>query len=224
MTAEFSLRDLPELFDLANTEHTAIFEGVGAPWEILPRIAAYLARLLASEFPPGLHSHVHPMSFVGPEVYLGPGCIVEPGVFIKGPAWIGEGCTLRQGLYLRENVIAGSGSVLGHACELKNCLLFRNSEVPHFNYVGDSVFGHKAHIGAGVIISNVRLDKRSVVVRIGEDSVDTGLLKFGALIGDGCEIGCNSVLNPGTILGAGSLVHPLSRIFGVHPAGSRLKE
>ncbi len=224
MTAEFRMQHLPALFDLDKTEHAALFSGADAPWDILPRIAAYLARLLSTDFPPGLHSNVHPMSFVGPEVYLGPGCVVEPGVFIKGPAWIGEGCTLRQGLYLRENVIAGSGSELGHACELKNCLLFRNAEVPHFNYVGDSVFGHKAHIGAGVIISNVRLDKRNVAVRFGDAKADTGLLKFGAIVGDGCEIGCNSVLNPGTILGARSLVFPLSRVSGVHPAGSRIEE
>ncbi len=218
------IQGLPELFDLDMTEHAAIFADTDAPWEVPPRIQGYLARLLTTDYPAGLHSHVHPMSFVGPGVYLGPGCVVEPGVYIKGPAWIGEGCMLRQGLYVRENVIAGSGSILGHCCEIKNCLLFKNAEVPHFNYVGDTVFGYKAHIGAGVIVSNVRLDKGNVAVRTGEGKFDTGLAKFGALIGDGCEIGCNSVLNPGTILGAGSMVHPLSRVFGIHPAGSRLKE
>lgn len=206
---------LPELFDLAKAGHAALFDGLEWPWEAVGRIGAYLDTLLSGPFPPGLHSDVPPGSVFGPDVYLGPDCLVEPGVFVKGPAWIGRGCVLRQGLYCRENVLAEEGVVLGHACELKNSCLLPGAEVPHFNYVGDSILGSRSHLGAGVILSNLRLDKRRVRIRIGDRVVDTGLEKLGALIGDDCQVGCNCVLSPGSILGRESVLYPLIRWSGV---------
>ncbi len=206
---------IPELFDLGDAEHSALFDGLEWPWEAVGSIGAYLRTLLSGPYPPGLHSEVPPGSAFGPDIYLGPDCIVEPGVFVKGPAWIGRGCVLRQGLYCRENVLAEKGVVLGHACELKNSYLLPGAEVPHFNYVGDSILGSRSHLGAGVILSNLRLDKRQVRIRIGDRVVDTGLEKLGALIGDDCQVGCNCVLNPGTILGRGSVLYPLIRWSGV---------
>ena len=153
---------LPELFDLERAEHAAIFDGLEWPWEAVGRIGGYLETLLSGPYPPGLHSAIPLGAVFGPDVYLGPGCIVEPGVFVKGPAWIGRGSVLRQGLYCRENILAEEGVTLGHACELKNCYLLPGAEVPHFNYVGDSILGSRAHLGAGVILSNLRLDKRRV--------------------------------------------------------------
>lgn len=212
-----NLPGIPALFDLEKTEHGALFADIEWPWEVLPKIAPYLAALLSSAYPPELHSPLPASSYAGPDVWLGPGCRVDPGVYIEGPAWIGPGCTLRHGLYVRENVIAGAGSILGHCCELKNSLIFQEAQIPHFNYVGDCVFGYRAHIGAGVIVSNVRLDKRTVRVKLPDGWHDTGMEKFGALVGDGCETGCNSVLNPGSILGRGSVVLPLSPFRGILP-------
>jgi UDP-N-acetylglucosamine diphosphorylase / glucose-1-phosphate thymidylyltransferase / UDP-N-acetylgalactosamine diphosphorylase / glucosamine-1-phosphate N-acetyltransferase / galactosamine-1-phosphate N-acetyltransferase len=214
-----NLTGTEDLFDLTRCEHADLFSGTRHAWEVLGRLAGYLDSLLV----PGIHCEVPPGSFIGPRVHLGEGCQVEPGVYIKGPAWIGPGCVLRQGLYVKENVIACAGAFLGHATELKDCLLFQEAEVPHFNYVGNSILGFKAHLGAGVILSNLRLDKKNVAVRLGGEKFDTGLEKFGALVGDGCEIGCNSVLNPGSIIGRGCVLYPLTRWRGVLPPGSVVK-
>ncbi|GAB1482089.1 glucose-1-phosphate thymidylyltransferase [Treponema sp.] len=213
---------LPCLFDLSEIEHKALFADLIYPWELVARIEFYLLQLLSGPFKPGIHSPVPASATIGPNVYLGPDCSVEPGVYIKGPAWIGRGCTLRQGLYCKENVIAEAGSFLGHASELKNCYLMPKAEVPHFNYVGDSILGTRAHLGAGVILSNVRLDKRTIAIRLGDERIDTGLEKLGAIIGDGCEIGCNSVLNPGSILGRKSALYPLSYWNGILEENGRV--
>jgi NDP-sugar pyrophosphorylase family protein len=149
--------------------------------------------------------------------------VVEDGVMIKGPAWIGRNCEIRHGAYLRENVLIGDGCVVGNSSELKNALLFNGAQVPHFNYVGDSVLGHKAHLGAGVKISNLKLTPGNVVLIHDGQPIDTGLRKFGALLGDFAEAGCNSVLNPGTILGRRSLVYPNVNWRGVLPADRVVK-
>jgi NDP-sugar pyrophosphorylase family protein len=137
---------------------------------------------------------------------------------IKGPAWIGENCEIRNGCYIRENVIMGDGVVAGNSSEFKNCLIFDNAQIPHFNYVGDSILGHGAHLGAGVILSNVRLDRGVVTIPTPEGPVSTGLRKFGALVGDHAEIGCNSVLSPGSLVGRGSVIYPGSQWRGYLPA------
>ena len=200
------------LLDLGRTAHAGLFEGAENAWEALPRIAAWLRENLRPECRGRLVGAPH----LGPDVFIGEGTVVEAGAMIKGPAWIGKNCEIRHGAYLRENVLVGDGAVLGNSCEFKNCLLFDEVQVPHFNYVGDSILGHRAHLGAGVILSNVRLDHAEVeVTREDGSRVGTGLRKFGAIIGDHAEVGCNAVLNPGSILGRRALVYPLTAWHGV---------
>jgi UDP-N-acetylglucosamine diphosphorylase / glucose-1-phosphate thymidylyltransferase / UDP-N-acetylgalactosamine diphosphorylase / glucosamine-1-phosphate N-acetyltransferase / galactosamine-1-phosphate N-acetyltransferase len=188
-------------------------------WSALAEISGYLKRKLQ----PRILGSVAAGAHVGPEVFIDEGTVVEPGAVIKGPAWIGKNCQVRTGCYVRENVIVGDGVVLGNSCEFKNCVIFDHCEVPHFNYVGDSILGHKAHLGAGVILSNVRLDRGQVSVRSREGVVATSLRKFGAIVADHAEVGCNSVINPGSILGRHSVVYPLSNFSGVLPAQHLLK-
>jgi UDP-N-acetylglucosamine diphosphorylase / glucose-1-phosphate thymidylyltransferase / UDP-N-acetylgalactosamine diphosphorylase / glucosamine-1-phosphate N-acetyltransferase / galactosamine-1-phosphate N-acetyltransferase len=159
-----------------------------------------------------------PGASIGDKVFIGEGTVVEPGVLIKGPAIIGKNCQLRHNAYLRENVIIGDGCVVGNSSELKNSLIFNGAQVPHYNYVGDSILGHKVHLGAGVKISNLKIFPGNIFVEIDGVPHDTGLRKFGALLGDGAEAGCNVVLNPGSILGRGAIVYPNVFWRGVLPA------
>jgi UDP-N-acetylglucosamine diphosphorylase / glucose-1-phosphate thymidylyltransferase / UDP-N-acetylgalactosamine diphosphorylase / glucosamine-1-phosphate N-acetyltransferase / galactosamine-1-phosphate N-acetyltransferase len=205
-----------DFFNLELTDHRIIFENTEQVWEALPKIASYLGFRLK----PGIHGKLIGKPFVSTMVYVGKGTVIEQGAMIKGPAWIGENCEIRSGCYIRENVIVGDGCVLGNSCEFKNCLLFNGVQVPHFNYVGDSILGERAHLGAGVILSNVRLDNQQVMVQTSEGPVSTGLRKFGAIIGDRAEVGCNSVLNPGSIVGPHGLIYPLTSWQGVLPPNS----
>jgi bifunctional UDP-N-acetylglucosamine pyrophosphorylase / glucosamine-1-phosphate N-acetyltransferase len=203
----------PEQFlDLTRTEHRIIFENVEEVWQALPKIENYLQFRLK----PGIHGKLLGRPFVGNSVFIGKGSLVEQGAMIKGPAWIGENCQIRNGCYIRENVIIGNGCVAGNSCEFKNCLVFDEAQVPHFNYVGDSILGYKAHLGAGVILSNVKLDHTAISV-VGPDgkAVTTGLRKFGAVVGDYSEIGCNSILSPGSIIGRSSIIYPAMQWRGV---------
>jgi len=200
-----------DLFDLEQTGHAGLFDGKEFAWEVLSEIKGYVADTVR----PGIHSKVPEGSFVGDQVFIGEDCEIEPGVYIKGPAIIGNGCQIRHGAYLRESVIAGDGCVLGNSCEFKNVLLFNGCQVPHFSYVGDAIFGYRAHLGAGVKISNVRLVPGSVTVIHKGNAYDTGLRKFGALLGDHTDIGCNAVLNPGSVIGRGSMVYPNTSWRGV---------
>ena len=208
-----------DLFDLSQTDHAALFEGCEQAWEALPKIRDYLAAHLR----PQLLNHCEGVAWIGDQVFIGEGTVVEDGAMIKGPAIIGRNCQIRHNAYLREHVIVGDGCVIGNSCELKNVLFFNGCQVPHFNYVGDSILGHKAHLGAGAIVSNVKLTGGSVVVRVGERTFDTGLRKFGALLGDRAEAGCNAVLNPGSILGRNAIVYPCTNWRGVLPAGHLAK-
>ena len=208
-----------DLFDLSQTEHAALFEGGGPAWEVLPRISDYLAANLQ----PAIHATVSPNAVIGENVFLGKGTAVEPGAFIEGPAIIGAHCQIRHGAYIRANVVIGDNCVIGNSCELKNALLFNDCHVPHFNYVGDSILGHHAHLGAGVVLSNFKSLPGNVTVQHGDDKIDTGLRKFGGLIGDHTEIGCNSVLNPGSIIGRGSVIYPNINWRGMLAAGHIVK-
>lgn len=199
---------IQNLFDLQYTEHSALFEGVEYGWEVLPRIAAYVEKAVANT-PDG--------------VLVGEGTVIEDGAHIKGPAIIGRNCVIRAGAYIRENAIIGDNCVVGNSTELKNALLCNGVNVPHFNYIGDSILGFKAHLGAGVIISNVKVPISEISVQLGDKTVATGLEKFGALIGDGAEVGSNSVLNPGTIIGKNSLIYPLALIRGIVEQDSIVK-
>ena len=209
-----------DLFDLSQTTHGALFEGVQYPWDALNRLAGYLTQNLK---PGTAGAEVHAAAHVGPQVFIGAGTIVEPGAMIIGPAIIGAGCRIRHGAYIRENVIVGDGCVVGNSVELKHCVLFNQCQVPHFNYVGDSILGHKAHLGAGSILSNVKLDNQNVWVNFNGTPIDTGLRKFGALIGDKAEIGCNAVLNPGSIIGRDSIVYPNVSWRGILPRNMIVK-
>ncbi len=198
-----------QFLDLAETEHAALFLPELPVWDALHRLRGYLDQLLDETGPKLFHGEVNPRSEVGPRVYIAPGARVEAFATIQGPAWIGNGTVVRAGAYLREYVIAGNDCVLGNSSEFKHCLLFNRCEVPHFNYVGDSILGHRAHLGAGVICSNVRLDRGNVVVTAPDgEKFETGLRKFGAIVGDRTEVGCNSVLNPGSVLGRDCVLYP----------------
>jgi NDP-sugar pyrophosphorylase family protein len=161
--------------------------------------------------------------FISNNVYIGAGTVVEQGALLKGPAWIGENCHIRSGCYVRENVIAGDGVVMGNSCEFKNCILFDGVQAPHFNYVGDSILGYRAHLGAGVILSNVKLDHREIHVTTNDGSIATGLKKFGAIVGDRTEIGCNAVINPGAVIGRDCIIYSTANLRGVVPANSIVK-
>ena len=203
-----------DLFDLSQTAHAGIFDGCEFAWEALKKIESYIAANLKPE----LRNKCEGVAFIGDKVFIGEGTVVEDGVMIKGPAIIGRNCHIRHNAYLRENVIIGDGCVVGNSSEIKNSLLFNNAGAPHFNYIGDSILGHKAHLGAGVKVSNIKLFPGNVTVTVDGKPFDTGLRKFGALLGDGAEIGCNAVLNPGSIIGRGAAIYPNVFWRGVLPA------
>jgi NDP-sugar pyrophosphorylase family protein len=208
-----------DLFDLSQTEHAALFEGATYAWDALKQIKSYLGRVLK----PALHNVCDGVAYIGEQVSIGEGTIIEDGVMIKGPAIIGRNCQIRHNAYIRDYVLVGDDCVVGNACELKNSLMFNHSVVPHFSYVGDSILGHKAHLGAGVKISNIKLVAGNVTVEIDGKPFDTGLRKFGALLGDHTDIGCNSVLNPGSIIGRGSVIYPNTNWRGILPANMIVK-
>jgi NDP-sugar pyrophosphorylase family protein len=199
---------ITDLFDLKHTEHGSLFDGATYGWEVLPRIAAYVEKAVA-DTPDG--------------VLVGEGTVIEDGAHIKGPAIIGRNCAIRSGAYIRENAIIGDDCIVGNSTEVKNALLFNGVNVPHFNYIGDSVLGYKAHLGAGVIISNVKVPMSEIHVQMDDERIATGLEKFGALVGDGAEVGSNSVLNPGTLIGREALVYPLALVRGMVESHTILK-
>lgn len=208
-----------EYLDLTHTAHPKLFENQNYVWEALKQITSYLQFRLKPE----VLGELVGKPFVSNSVFVGPGTIVEPGAVLKGPAWIGEKCHIRSGCYVRENVIVGNGVVMGNSCEFKNCILFDEVQAPHFNYVGDSILGYRAHLGAGVILSNVKLDHREIVVAAPDGNIATGLKKFGAIIGDRTEIGCNAVINPGAVIGRDCIIYASANFRGVLPAGSIVK-
>ena len=200
-----------EFIALEHTTHAKLFENQRFIWDALKQIASYLQFRLK----PAVLGQLMGKPFISNAVFIGSGTIVEQGAVIKGPAWIGEKCHIRSGCYVRENVIVGNGVVMGNSCEFKNCILCDEAQVPHFNYVGDSILGFRAHLGAGVILSNVKLDHREISVATDDGTVSTGLTKFGAVIGDRTEIGCNAVVNPGTIIGRDCIIYPGANVRGV---------
>jgi NDP-sugar pyrophosphorylase family protein len=208
-----------DLFDLRQSEHAALFDGCEFAWEALGRIGAHIAAHLR----PGLHNRCQGVAYVGEKVFIGEGTVVEDGAMIKGPAIIGRNCEIRHNAYIRENVIIGDGCVVGNATEVKNSVLLNEAVAPHFNYIGDSILGWRAHLGAGVILSNFKSLPGNVMVELDGKPFDTGLRKFGALVGDGAEIGCNAVLNPGSIIGRGAVIYPGSNWRGILPANVIVK-
>lgn len=199
--------NIPPLF-------SPLFDGIEYPWELLPRIKDFILRLL-SEGAEG-YSLLFDGVLVGRDVKIAPTAVIE------GTAVIGHGTVLRPGAYLRGGVLIGEGCVIGNSTELKNCLIMNRAQVPHYNYVGDSVLGRGAHMGAGAVCSNLKSDGKNVVIH-GKRDYETGLRKVGAFLGDGADIGCGCVLSPGTVVGCGSSVYPLTHLRGVIPAGCIVK-
>lgn len=218
LTLIYPMLQASEFFEFPDSlPFASVFRPELAPWEWLPLIKQALA---AFDFPVSQTECPCGLEVIG-DVYIHPSVKLPPFGSIQGPAYLGEDCELRPGVYIRGNVIAGKGCVLGNSCELKNCLLLDDVQVPHFSYVGDSVLGNGAHLGAGVICSNLRLDQAQVwVIQSDGKKAKTGLRKLGALIGDGAEVGCNTVLNPGTLLGKRSLVMPAMAFRGSLSANS----
>ena len=205
--------------ELLGTEHTIaerLFDGKTYPWEVLGGIGEFITTL-------GPLLPENEYRKLGKDIWIHKTARMAPGVAAAGPMIICAGAQVRQGAFLRGKVIIGERAVVGNSCELKNAVLFDEVQVPHFNYVGDSILGYKAHMGAGAVTSNVKSDKTLVVVK-GETPIPTGRKKMGAILGDFVEVGCNSVLNPGTILGRHSSVYPTSCVRGVIPAHSIYKD
>ena len=204
------------LFDLNQTIAQKLFRRVTYPWEVLPKIKEFIVELTANLS--------KDYERIGESVWVGKGTTIERTALIKGPAIIGSNCEIRHAAYIRENVIIGNDVVVGNSSEIKNAILFNGAKAPHFNYIGDSVLGFESHLGAGVILSNLKSTQDNVRIKDSEGSIDSGLRKFGALVGDKAEIGCNSVLNPGTIIGKESIVYPLTLVRGIIPAQSIVKD
>lgn len=207
---------IQSLFDLDQTIAKDIFQGITYPWEALPLIGGFIVKL-------GENLDLEVYEEKKEHVWIAKSAKIAPTACIDGPVIIGEDAEIRHGAFIRGNAIVGNGAVVGNSTELKNVILFNNVQVPHYNYVGDSVLGYKAHMGAGSITSNVKADKMLTTIRIGETLIETGLKKFGAILGDNVEVGCNSVLNPATVVGRDANVYPLSMVRGYVPRNSIYK-
>jgi UDP-N-acetylglucosamine diphosphorylase / glucose-1-phosphate thymidylyltransferase / UDP-N-acetylgalactosamine diphosphorylase / glucosamine-1-phosphate N-acetyltransferase / galactosamine-1-phosphate N-acetyltransferase len=208
-----------DLFDLKQTQHADLFAGCEYAWDALKKLKEYLLAHLHPE----LLNRCEGTAYIGEQVYIGEGTVVEDGAMIRGPAIIGRNCRIRHNAYIREDVIIGDDCMIGNACEIKHSLVFNEAEIPHFNYVGDSILGYQAHLGAGVKVSNLKITPGHVAVEIDGKPFDTGLRKFGVLMGDCSEVGCNAVLNPGSIIGRGALVYPCTNWRGILPPHSIAK-
>lgn len=204
------------MYTLDETIAKDIFEGVTYPWEVLPKIKEFIIKL-GESLPEDLYEKK------GDNIWIAKSATVFPTAYINGPCIIDENAEIRHCAFIRGNAIIGKNSVVGNSTEVKNALIFNNVQIPHYNYVGDSVLGYKSHMGAGSITSNVKSDKTLVVVKSGEGNIETGLKKFGAMLGDYVEVGCNSVLNPGTVIGKHSNVYPTSCVRGHIPENSIFK-
>ncbi len=208
---------ISQLYDLKETIAAKLFEGVTYPWEVLPKISDFICALGETLDPEIFEKR-------GENIWVAKNATVAQTACLNGPLIIDENAEIRHCAFIRGNAIVGKGAVVGNSTELKNVVLFNGVQVPHYNYVGDSVLGHKSHMGAGSITSNVKSDKTLVVVKDAGEQIETGLKKFGAMLGDFVEVGCGSVLNPGTVIGSHTNVYPLSSVRGVIPAHSIYKK
>jgi NDP-sugar pyrophosphorylase family protein len=204
------------LYDLTHTAAKPLMEKYQYPWEVLPHIGAFIKELGAALSP-------EEYEYKGNDVWIAKSAKIYPNNYIAGPAIIGPETEVRPGAFIRGNALVGANCVVGNSTELKNVILFDNVQVPHYNYVGDSILGYKSHMGAGSITSNVKQDKSLVTVNNGFTRVETGLKKFGAMLGDHVEVGCNTVMNPGTVVGRNSRIYPLTMMRGFLPENSLRK-
>ena len=209
--------EVKELYTLSETLAAPLLASVTYPWEALPKIGAFILEL-------GATLSEEEYEKCGDNVWIARSAKVAPTASITGPCIIGKDTEVRHCAFIRGNALVGDGAVVGNSTELKNVILFNKVQVPHYNYVGDSILGYKSHMGAGSITSNVKSDKLLVKVHTPEGDIETGIKKFGAMIGDEVEIGCGSVLNPGTVIGKNTNVYPLSSVRGVIPADSIYKK
>jgi len=207
---------IDKLVDVSKTIASGLFMRATYPWEVLPFIGEFIKEL-GKELPSDEYNSP------SENVWIHKTAKIAPSASITGPCIICENAEIRQCAFIRGNAIVGRKSVLGNSCEMKNAILFDEVQVPHFNYCGDSILGYKSHMGAGSITSNVRQDKQNIVLHINGEHIETGLRKFGAILGDNVEVGCNAVMNPGSIIGRGTNVYPLSMVRGFVPAGSIYK-
>ena len=207
---------IKNLYNLDETIARKLLEKYEYPWEVLPQINDFIIEL-------GKKLDEDKYEKVGEDIWIAKNAKVAPTAYIHGPAIIGENAEIRHCAFIRGKAIVGEGAVVGNSTELKNVILFNKVQVPHYNYVGDSILGYKSHMGAGSITSNVKSDKKLVVVKNKEEQIETGLKKFGAMLGDEVEVGCGSVLNPGTVIGKNTNIYPLSSVRGVVPEKSIYK-
>ena len=205
-----------DLYDLSQTIAKKIFEGCTYPWEVLPKIGDFIIEL-------GNSLDKNEYDLVGDNIWIAKSAKVAPTAFIAGPTIIDKNAEIRHCAFIRGKAIVGENAVVGNSTELKNVILFNNVQVPHYNYVGDSILGYKSHLGAGSITSNVKSDKKLVIIKYLDEKLETNLKKVGAMIGDNVEVGCGSVLNPRTIIGKNSNIYPLSSVRGVVPENSIYK-
>lgn len=208
---------ISNMYDLEQTIAAELFKDIEYPWEALPKIGDFI-----KELGPTLDSNIFEKR--GEDIWIAKSVKIYDTATITGPLIIDEDTEVRPGAFIRGNAIVGKNSVVGNSTELKNVVLFNTVQVPHYNYVGDSILGYKSHMGAGSITSNVKSDKTLVVVKDGVEEIKTGLKKFGAMLGNGVEVGCNSVLNPGTVVCPNSNIYPVSCVRGVVPANSIYKD
>ena len=208
---------ISNLLDLNETIAAELFEGKTYPWEVLPEIGEFIMKLGPT---------LSPFEYECREgnIWIARSATVAPTAYIHGPAIIGKDAEVRHCAFIRGNAIVGEGAVVGNSTELKNVILFNKVQVPHYNYVGDSVLGYKAHMGAGSITSNVKSDKTNVVIKNGEEKIETGRKKIGAILSSRVEVGCGTILNPGSIVGHDTNIYPLSSVRGFVPAGSIYKK
>ena len=210
---------IKNMYDLNHTIAKELLEKHEYPWEVLPEISDFIIELGNK-----LDKEIYELK--GENIWIAKSATIYPSAYIKGPAIIGENAEVRHCAFIRGSALVGEDCVIGNSVELKNVIIFDSVQVPHYNYVGDSILGYKSHMGAGSITSNVKSDKTLVVVkdRFNHENIETGLKKMGAMLGDYVEVGCNSVLNPGTVIGRHSNIYPLSRVRGVVPTHSIFKD
>lgn len=207
---------IKNMYDLNETIAAPLFDGAAYPWEVLGRISEFIIKLGNSLDSARFEKR-------GENIWVAKSAEVAPTACLNGPLIIDEDAQVRHCAFIRGSAIVGKGAVVGNSTELKNAVLFNGVQVPHYNYVGDSILGYKSHMGAGSITSNVKSDKTLVAVKNGSEAIETGLKKFGAMLGDYVEVGCNSVLNPGTVVGRHTNIYPLSMVRGVVAANSIYK-
>lgn len=208
--------EIQNLFDMTKTIAAGLFEGKTYPFEVLPEISGFIEEL-GRTLPEDMYERR------GDNVWIAKSAVVAPTAYINGPVIIDEEAEIRHCAFIRGSAIVGKHAVVGNSTELKNVILFDNVQVPHYNYVGDSILGYKSHMGAGSITSNVKSDKTLVEVKVHGTPIQTGLKKVGAILGDRVEVGCGSILNPGSVIGANTNIYPLSSVRGYVPGGSIYK-